>query len=430
MAKGYKSPNPEGITVIGLWHLGLVSASCLSQHFPVTGIDPDQELITKLRTGITPIAEPELDQLLVQQLKSGQLVLQSLAQALPNNPWLWLAVDTPIDATGFPLAAKVTSLLDQIIPYLARKTTIIINSQLPVGTTRQLEAKYPRHEFCYMPENLRLGTALKDFQEADRLVIGCRKKHIADRLKHLLAPLKLPIMVMSPESAELSKHALNSFLAASIVFANEVSTICPSLGANAADVLAALKSDKRIGPRAYLSPGAGYAGATLERDVLSLSRLGCPQNTPLIRAISRSNKKHLEWIIQGIQQAFPQSRKTNILIIGLVYKKNTSTLRGSNAVHTARQLQKLGYRVSCFDPRADPSEAKKYQISIIPELPTSLQAFKAVIAEPVRPELYTQSLRKLLRSSKCHLFDAGGTLQTFTDSWARYHCPFLTSNIR
>jgi UDPglucose 6-dehydrogenase len=418
------SSNSNAISVVGLWHLGLVSAGCLSRHFPVTAIDADSVLVDNLLKGITPISEPGLDQLLTQQVRAGRLTFQSLSRPLPEHPWLWLAIDTPIDTKGYPMVEKVTSLLDLVIPRLAKRTTVIINSQLPVGTTRQLESKYPQHEFCYVPENLRLGSAIRDFQEADRLVIGCRKKSTTARLKRLLAPLQRPILEMSPESAELSKHTLNSFLATSIVFANEVAAICPSVGATASDVLAALTSDKRIGPRAYLSPGPGYAGGTLERDVLSLNRLLPPQKAPLIRAISRSNKNHLNWILQKIQRAFLPSRRCKILVIGLVYKKNTSTLRGSNAVRTVKQLQKLGYNVSCFDPCANSLEAKKHQISLLPELPASLHAYKAVLIEPVRPDLYTPRLRQLLRSSKCQIFDAGGTLEDLLRANPRYHCPF------
>jgi len=417
-----------GITVLGLWHLGLVSAGCLSRHFRVTAVDADPNLISQLQRGITPISEPGLDQLLTQQASKGRLHFQSLSRPLPPNRWLWLGIDTPITAQGYPLVNRVTKLLDSVIPRLKQRTTIIINSQLPVGTTKELESKYPQHDMCYLPENLRLGSAIHDFFESDRLIIGCRKKSVALRVRDLLSVLRRPMLLMSPESAELSKHALNSFLATSVVFANEIASICASSRANAADVLAALKSDMRIGPRAYLHPGPGYAGGTLERDVLSLSKLGRSHKLPLLGSISRSNKHQLQWAPRKVIRSFPHANKTKVLMLGLTYKSNTSTLRGSNAVKIARQLLRLGYQVDSYDPSADADEARRYGITLLDQLPRSLQTYDVCIAEPIRPDLRTSAIKKLLKGSQCHFFDTGGNFLSTMKTSLRYSCPLLSNH--
>jgi len=424
MPRPAHQPSTNSVTVLGLWHLGTVSAACLSNFASVTAIDPDPENIANLQKGLGPVFEPGLDQLLQKNMQAGRLKFQQSNAQLPKSQYLWVAFDTPIDAQGKGKPEKVLTVLDQVIPRLPCRTCIVLHTQLPVGTTKQLEDKYPQHDFCYIPENLRLGSALREFQQADRYIVGARNENTLRKIRRLLAPLGRPIDRMSPESAELSKHALNSFLATSIVFANEIGTLCPKVGADAREVLSALQSDRRIGPQSYLRPGPAFSGGTLARDVLVLEKISLHSGTgQLLRSITQSNRRHSNWAFAQIKKHIPA--KKTILIVGLVYKAGTNTLRGSHALKLIRKLEHAGYHVLCYDPALKESKTNS-ALHIVDSL-QSLKGISACVAINIRHDLPQQAeWNRLYRMPKPPLFfDAGGSFEPCLGSLPVYYNPFL-----
>jgi UDPglucose 6-dehydrogenase len=207
-------------------------------------------------------------------------------------------------------------------------------------------------EFAYSPENLRLGKAIAAFMQPDRVVVGVRSVAARERIVELLRPITDRIEWMSVESAEMTKHALNAFLATSIAFINEVAVLCEQVGADAAEVERGLKSEQRIGPRAALSPGGAFAGGTLARDVVFLSQLGRRRGvqTALLSAIKPSNDGHRTWAQQRLEQLLDGVSGKTVAVWGLTYKPGTDTLRRSSAIELCRWLADRGAAVRAHDP--------------------------------------------------------------------------------
>lgn len=186
---------------------------------------------------------------------------------------LWVCYDTPVDDNDVADLVPVIEGIERCVPHLQPGTLILISSQTPAGTCRALETRFPNHRFACSPENLRLGKALSIFMNADRIILGVRRESDAKELEPFLTNFTENLIVVQTESAEMIKHAINSFLANSIAFMNEISRICEQVGADAKEVERGLKSEPRIGPGAYLSPGGPFAGGTLARDVVALTKI-------------------------------------------------------------------------------------------------------------------------------------------------------------
>ena len=256
------------VCVLGLWHLGTVTAACLAAGgHQVSGLDFDQAVVANLKNGQPPLFEPGLEELVKQGLESGRLDFSSsAAEAVREARVIWVTYDTPVDDDDNADVEYVVERVARLFPYLEAGQAVLISSQLPVGTSKQLEALFAAARpgvavsFSYSPENLRLGKAISVFSQPDRVVIGVRAEESRKRFAELLAPFTTHIEWMSVESAEMTKHALNAFLATSVTFINEIAAICEQVGADAKEVERGLKSESRIGPKAYLGPGGAFAG--------------------------------------------------------------------------------------------------------------------------------------------------------------------------
>lgn len=202
------------------------------------------------------------------------------------------------------------------------------------------------------PENLRLGNAINIFLNPDRIVVGIRSESDKKTLEQLLLPLTKKVEWMSVESAEMTKHALNAFLAISVTFANEIASICELVGADAKEVELGLKSESRIGPKAYLSPGGPFAGGTLARDIEFLGKISqdCLLATPLLSSVKLSNDAHKKWVQRKLLERFPDPTAIQVSMWGLTYKAGTDTLRRSLAVELVDWLLDRGGRVQVYDP--------------------------------------------------------------------------------
>jgi UDPglucose 6-dehydrogenase len=349
------------IAVAGLWHLGSVTAACCARHFEVTGLDFDPSVIEILSQGRAPILEPGLNELLAAGLASKRLRFTTDPKAACNNAdVLWLCYDTPVNDHDESDVAFVVERLRRAIAHLPAGALVLISSQLPVGTIHGLEMEFPHFHLACSPENLRLGRALDAFEKAERVVVGIRDDTKRALLEELFKPFTPQVLFMRTESAEMVKHALNSLLAASITFINEIARLCEHVGADAREVAAGLKSDSRIGPKAYLGPGGPFAGGTLARDVVTLSKLGLEnhETLSLIPAIKQSNDQHRGWSFRKLQSCLSALRGKTIAVLGLVYTPDTDTLRRSVAVELCRELLSVGARVQAFDPaiKSLPSE--------------------------------------------------------------------------
>ena len=350
------------IVVFGLWHLGLVTAACLAdKKFDVIGLDPSSDKINNLSNGIPQISEPRLDYLLHTGRVSKKLIFTgNIKKALNKTDIVWVTFDTPIDNTDKADVTYVTNQIKSLFEYLEPNSVVLISSQLPVGSTRQLETEFiNKHSknvtFAYSPENLRLGVALESFNNPDRIVIGLTQPNNIEgktKIENVLKAISKNIEWMSAESAEMTKHSLNAFLATSISFANEVATICEKVGANYKEVERGLKTDSRIGKKAYLKAGASYAGGTLARDVIFLNEISKNNNlsSSLLKSVNKSNNLHKTWTLNTLERELNKIEGKNIAVLGLTYKPDTNTLRRSNSIELCNALVKKQCIVKCNDP--------------------------------------------------------------------------------
>jgi len=267
------------------------------------------------------------------------------------------------------------------LPYLPADALVLISAQLPVGTCRALEVEFPLFHFACSPENLRLGRAINAFEKADRVVVGIRDDSKKAMLEELFKPFTQNILFMRTESAEMVKHALNSFLALSITFINEIARLCELTGADAKEVSAGLKSEPRIGPKAYLGAGGPFAGGTLARDVVALTKLAATNGELLsvIPAIKQSNDHHREWSFRRLEARFGDLRGTVIAILGLTYTTNTDTLRRSAAVELCRKLISAGAAVKAFDPAVKQLPAEFAALSLESNVASAICGADAVV---------------------------------------------------
>lgn len=348
------------VCVQGLWHLGCVTAAGLASiGHRVTGLDAEHGNVENLSLGKAPLYEPGLDELIQQGIAVGNLrFASSAAEAVMDVEVLWVAYDTPVDDDD---RADVDFVLDQVkhvLPSLPVGATVVVSSQMPVGSIQCLEEFAATHladrdlGFAYSPENLRLGKALDVFLNPDRIIVGTRREQDRQRLEQLLLPLKARIEWMTVESAEMTKHAINAFLATSVTFANEIAALCELAGADAKEVERGLKSEQRIGPKAYLSPGGAFAGGTLARDIIFLNLISKREGlkTPLLAAVKPSNDEHKNWARRRLLASFPDLKGKTIAIWGLTYKPGTDTLRRSLAVELCSWLLDQGAVLRVHDP--------------------------------------------------------------------------------
>ena len=347
------------VCVLGIRHLGTVTAACLaSAGHRVTGLDFDPDVVALLSAGKPPIFEPGVDDLVRAGLATSQLAFTTDPRSAGEAEVVWIAYDTPVDDEDRADVEYVVERAGRLFPLLKNGALVLTSSQIPVGTTRRLEQEFAAQSagrtvlFAYSPENLRLGKAISVFTHPDRVVAGVRSPVARERVAILLKPFTDRIEWMSVESAEMTKHALNAFLATSVTFINEIAALCEQVGADAAEVERALKSESRIGPKAYLSPGGAFAGGTLARDVMFLSQLGRTHHvsTSLLSSVKESNDAHRQWAQRRLEQCLGGVEGKTVAVWGLTYKPGTDTLRRSSAVELCQWLHAHGAAVRAHDP--------------------------------------------------------------------------------
>jgi UDPglucose 6-dehydrogenase len=348
------------ICVFGLWHLGSVTAACVAEAgFDVIGLDPDQQVIDNLNNAVPPLYEPGLPELMKAGLSSAKLhFTSSSAEAVSQADIVWVTFDTPVDDEDRADIEYVKSQVAGIFPFLSDGAVVLVSSQLPVGSIAQLERAFAsvangrNVAFACSPENLRLGKAISVFKEPERIVVGLRDQKGRGALETLLSTFCDHLIWMKTESAEMTKHAVNTFLATSVTFINEIASVCEQMGADASEVEEALRSEPRIGRKAYIRPGAAFAGGTLARDVTFLGEIATTLGLelPMIAGIIPSNQFHRGWPMRQLRLQLGSLQGQTIAILGLSYKPGTDAIRRSVAIELCRDLIQAGAKVQAFDP--------------------------------------------------------------------------------
>lgn len=351
------------IGLIGLWHLGTVAAAGLaSLGHTVRATDPCGATVAALGRGEPPVFEPGLAAAVEREQSAGRLhFVPSVEKAVEDAEAIYVTFDTPVDDNDRSDLAPIFAAVDAIVHSAARippNVLIVVMSQVPAGTLAQLATRFAAApelgaRLIYQPENLRLGQALETFLAPDFMVVGSLDPDDAQEFLRLYTKISTHALPMSWESAELSKHAVNAFLATSISFANELSDLAEVTGADVREVIQALRHDRRIGPHAFLDPGPGFSGGTLARDVQTLRELGAQASlaTRLLDATLEVNRGRLARLAERVAGACGGLRGATIALLGLTYKPGTSTLRRSASLEFAARLSRAGARVRAHDPQ-------------------------------------------------------------------------------
>ena len=340
------------IAVVGLWHLGTITALSLSKLNNLVYAFDKKKIVDQFNLNDPPVQENGVLKLLKKHKKKNLFFDQNIKKLKKFN-LVWVTYDSKIDNHDRSDFKYIFLKIKKILKFVKKNTTILISSQLKIGSIKKIEnfeKKFVRKNisFVYIPENLRLGSSINLFLKPDRIVIGLRNnknfkknKLIVNKLFHKFNCSKI---IVSPETAEMTKHVINSFLACSVSFINEISQISRNYNISFDDLENCVKSDKRIGKFAYLRPGNAFSGGTLARDLNFLIREGEKYNTnyQLIKSINKSNNIHGKFLKRILYKNI-RSKKTKILQVGLSYKKNTSTIRRSIPYSLFNGLKKKFY---------------------------------------------------------------------------------------
>jgi UDPglucose 6-dehydrogenase len=355
------------ICVTGIWHQGAVVSACLADlGNQVTGVCP-ADTAAELNSGNPPVYEPQLPEILRRNVQAGRLHYTSdYQEGLRDADFAYICTDTPVNLQDESDLNPIYEIAENIGENLARDIVLGITAQVPIGTSEDLARTVSRKAqaytgaVAYIPEFLRLGIAVETFRQADRVVIGCNDAATANRIAALYQPLGCPIMLTDVRSAEMGKHAANAFLSMSISFINEIAGLCEALKADALQVAQILKLDNRIGPYAFLSPGLGFAGGTLGREIRALQKLGLRHQieTPLMDAVWAINAQRYRLVSRRLATALGSLHGKQVGIWGLTYKSGTSTMRRAISLDIIRDLAGQGASVLAFDPLANLAEVE------------------------------------------------------------------------
>ncbi|MCL0043073.1 nucleotide sugar dehydrogenase [Dehalococcoidia bacterium] len=362
--------NSTKVCVFGLWHLGLVTSGCLAElGFDVVAIADNQTECDALNNGFLPIYEPELENLISKNIASGKLQFATQeCDLISSAEFVILAYDTPIDQDDHVNISNLFDTAKSIAPCLRENASVIINSQVPVGTSEKLSetiksfAQTAINGVAYSPENLRLGQAIQRFMHPDFIVVGTENANVTKHVTQLYSKIDATAVWTNLRTAEMTKHALNAYLATGISFINEFANISDRVGADTLKVIEALKLDSRISANAPLTPGLGFSGGTLARDVQVLREIAKDKKhiSSLLDSVIEVNSRQTTVVIEKFTNIIGSFEGATIAILGLTYKPDTSTLRRSVALEIIEKLLAQGAKIRAYDPMVDKDELSKY----------------------------------------------------------------------
>ncbi len=350
------------IAVIGTGYVGLVTGTCFAElGNDVICIDTDENKINKLNGNIMPIYEPGLEELVVRNRKEGRLSFTTgLKKAIKESEIIFICVGTPPKESGEADLSYVENVAKTIADVMDSYKIIVEKSTVPVETgdkvAKTIKA-YNIHKVDFdvvsNPEFLREGSAVNDFMNPDRVVIGCENERAKNIMEKLYKPLKTPIIFTDIKSAEIIKHASNSFLATKISFINAIANICELAGADVEKVAEGIGSDRRIG-RMFLNAGIGYGGFCFPKDAEAFIRIAekFGYDFKLLKATQEINQQQRKYFVRKIEKALWTVKGKKIGILGLAFKPDTDDMRFAPSIDITNELQKEGAKIKAYDPKA------------------------------------------------------------------------------
>lgn len=402
------------IAVMGTGYVGLVTGTCLAESgHEVVCHDIDAAKIERLRAGRVPIYEPGLSELVARNAHDGRLAFTTnVAEAVANAQLVFLAVGTPSAADGSADLTAVWSAVHLLAPVWPADAVLAIKSTVPVGTNARVAARLREltGRSCQVasnPEFLKQGAAIEDFMRPDRVVVGVRQPQTAELLREVYAPYlrtEKPFLVMSPESAELTKYVANALLSTKISFINEIANLCERMQADINEVRRGIGHDSRIG-FAFLFPGAGYGGSCFPKDVRALAAMAREHGVPprLLSAVDEVNEAQKELLFAKLAAHFGERLPhCRIAVWGLAFKPCTDDVREAPALILIDRLLAAGSTVRVYDPEAVDNVRRLYgeRLEYAPHPYDALDAADALAIVTEWKQFQRPDLRQMRRRMK------------------------------
>jgi UDPglucose 6-dehydrogenase len=349
------------LSIIGSGYVGLVTGACFADvGHSVICVDNDPKKIEALQAGKVPIYEPGLEEVIHRNVSAGRLRFTgSIQDGVDNSQIIFIAVPTPQQASGEVDLSYIEKVAREIANVLTDYRVIVDKSTVPVKTGEKVAEsikRYNRHgaEFDVVsnPEFLREGCAVADLMHPDRIVIGAQNERAIDLMKKVYEPFMAPILVTDINSAELIKHAANSFLALKISYINAVSSICDASGADVEKVADGIGMDRRIG-RSFLHAGIGYGGSCFPKDIAAFIKISEQLGVPfdLLKEVQRINAAQRERFLKAIRDTLWVLREKKVAVWGLTFKPDTDDIRSSVAIDLVAEMLREGAHVVAYDPK-------------------------------------------------------------------------------
>ncbi|HEY0380873.1 MAG TPA: UDP-glucose/GDP-mannose dehydrogenase family protein [Candidatus Elarobacter sp.] len=351
------------IAIIGSGYVGLVTGTCFSElGNTVVCVDNDAGKIARLTAGEVPFYEPSLGELIARNVQARRLRFgTNVAAAVRDSEIVFIAVGTPMRADGHADVGSVQAVAREIGAALDGPKIVVSKSTVPVETSEMIASTVrgsapAQHRVSVVsnPEFLREGSAVADFLNPDRVVIGTDDPHAERVLRDLYAPLGAPVVVTDVRTAEMIKYAANAFLATKISFINEIANICELLGVDVRAVSNGIGYDQRIGTK-FLSPGIGYGGSCFPKDVRALEQLAVERRyeAPLLHAVAQVNERQPDRTVDKLEAALGGTQGRTVAVLGLAFKPNTDDVRHAPALAIIARLRARGATVRAHDPIAN-----------------------------------------------------------------------------
>ena len=348
--------------MIGTGYVGLVTGACLADlGHTVLCVDRDSEKIEALSAGRVPIYEEGLEALVRKNLESGDLRFTTdVQEAVSKSKFVFITVDTPPDEVGRADMTHVEQVARSIAGSIDDYKVIINKSTVPIGSTKMVQRiieesmeEHCEYDVVSNPEFLREGSAVSDFLNPSRIVIGSDSQKAVILLTELYRGLDAPLLVTDPVSAEMIKYASNAFLATKVTYINAIANLCEAVGADVREVAIGMGYDERIGFE-FLKPGPGFGGSCFPKDCRALLTISRDHgyDFDLLDGVLEVNQEQHERIVTKVDRMAGGLKGKKVGVLGLAFKANTDDVRESPAVKVTRMLLKRGAQVTAFDPRA------------------------------------------------------------------------------
>jgi UDPglucose 6-dehydrogenase len=350
------------ISIVGTGYVGLVTGACFAEvGHQVICVDNDRKKVEVLQAGGIPIYEPGLEEIVQRNVANGRLRFTGeIADGVKNSEVVFIAVPTPPNPDGSVDMSFVERVTREIAATMTEYKIVVDKSTVPVKTGEKVSEtikRYNKHKVDFdvvsNPEFLREGCAVQDLMQPDRVVIGVSGHRPVAKMKEIYSPFHAPIIITDINSAELIKHACNSFLALKISYANALSVICELSGANISDVVNGMGLDKRIG-REFLNAGLGYGGSCFPKDLSAFVHIAdsLGYDFRLLKAVQQINANQIQHFLKKIHDTLWIVKDKTIGVLGLAFKPNTDDMRLAPSLEIIRPLQKEGARIRAYDPKA------------------------------------------------------------------------------